>query len=92
MGLYLIVSERVFGWHDNEVFSCQSIEGYANFLRLRLDEEGGLTIYPIGVTRIPRNWTPRLDRRPGESILVPVDVELTAHLIEGPIRIRPSTT
>ena len=88
MGLYLVVSERVFGWHDNEVFSCQSIEDYASFLRLHLDKNGELTIYPIGVTRVPRRWTPRLEPRPGESSLEPVDDELKAHLIEGPVAIR----
>jgi hypothetical protein len=91
VGIYLVVSERVFGWHDNEVFSCQSIEGYANFVRMHVDEKEGLTIYPIGVTRVPRKWNQRLGRRPGESKMEPVNAEdLEAHLIEGPVRIGPT--
>jgi hypothetical protein len=59
MGLYLLVSLNVFGRHSNEAFSSLRIEDWKHFLRLRIDAEGGLTIFPIGLRRVPRRWAPR---------------------------------
>ena len=54
MGLYLFITDRWFGMHLNEVFSVQSIPDFKNFLRMHIDTEGDLTIYPIGVRRVLR--------------------------------------
>lgn len=58
MGLYLFVSLHFFGRHDNEAFSALKIEDYKNFVRLHIDKEGKLTIYPLKIEKVPRNWTP----------------------------------
>jgi hypothetical protein len=43
--------------HTNEVFAGQAIPDYKNFLRLHLDPDGRLTVYPFGVERICHRWT-----------------------------------
>jgi hypothetical protein len=55
MGVYLLVSLNLFGRHSNEAFSSLRIEDWKQFLRLRIDDKGGLTIYPIGLERVPAN-------------------------------------
>ena len=54
MGLYLFLTHRLFGMHLNEVFSAQGIPDFKNFLRMRFNAEGDLTIYPIGVRKTLR--------------------------------------
>ncbi|MGN7760288.1 metallophosphoesterase [Paenibacillus sp. 22594] len=56
MGFYLYLSLNVFGRHSNEAFSALKIEDWKNFMRIHIDKEGGLTIYPIGVEKIVRRW------------------------------------
>ena len=97
LGVYLVVSDRVFGWHSDEVFSFQGIYDYRSFLRMRLDRQGALTIYPIGLQRVPRRWRARAavprdpapmdDKNPG--LYEPGDAVLRPHVIEAPITIRP---
>jgi hypothetical protein len=43
--------------HANDVFSGQSIADYKNLVRMHLRPDGGLTIYPLGVDRVGREWT-----------------------------------
>ncbi len=59
MGLYLLVSYNCFGRHGNEAFSSLAIQDWKQFLRLHIDEQGTLTIYPIGIPRVPRKWKAR---------------------------------
>src|SRR4029450_7114071 len=56
VGVYLVVSDRLFGWHRNDVFAVQSIIDYRSFLRIKIDESGTLSIFPIGLRRVPRQW------------------------------------
>jgi len=56
-------------------FSALRNSHYKNFLRLRIDRSGALTIYPIGLERVPRD---RSAANPG----------LSPTLIEPPIQIR----
>jgi hypothetical protein len=56
LGLYLFVSLRVFGRHSNEAFSSLRIQDYKQWLRLRIDAAGALTIHAIGIDRVPRRW------------------------------------
>ena len=88
-GEYLILSHRRAPKHANEVLACQGIPDYKNFLRLRLDEDG-LTIYPIGVRRVPREWKANPEGRPEEPCLIPDDGEMTTELIEPPFHIHKS--
>ncbi|HYG79101.1 MAG TPA: metallophosphoesterase, partial [Pyrinomonadaceae bacterium] len=55
-GLYLLVSLNVFGRHFNESFSTIAVEDWKSFLKLKIDRAGDLTIYPVGIRRVPRRW------------------------------------
>ena len=88
MGTYLFVSLNIFGRHANEAFSSLSIPDWKNFLRIRITADGDLTIYPVGIPKVPRAWKKRAHDEPG-SDYVPVGVDLhTPELIETPIHIR----
>lgn len=82
MGIYLFISLNIFGRHHNEAFSALKIEGYKNFLRFKIRENGDLTIYPVGVKKVIKRWRPNSTGR-----LVPHKKrkENDAFLIEGPI-------
>lgn len=54
-GVYLAVSHRLFGMHGQEVFSAQGLEDHKAFLRMHVDASG-LTVYPIGLRRVARDW------------------------------------
>jgi hypothetical protein len=56
MGVYLFVSLRIFGRHDNEAFSALKIEDYKNFLRMHIDADGNLKIYPVKIEKVAREW------------------------------------
>lgn len=87
MGIYLLLSFNVFGRHGNEAFSSLSVEDWKNFLRMHIDENGDLTIYPIGIRRVPRKWKPREGLTGPE--LVADDADASApELIERPIVMR----
>ncbi|WP_240359849.1 metallophosphoesterase [Pyxidicoccus trucidator] len=86
MGLYLLVSLNVFGCHPNEAFSSLAIPDWKNFLRLKIDREGRLTLYPVGIRRVPRAWTPGDTVREPEWVADPKDTRATPpELIEPPI-------
>ncbi|MGZ9243048.1 MAG: metallophosphoesterase [Candidatus Binatia bacterium] len=91
MGLYLLISLNVFGRHGNEAFSSLAVEDWKNFLRLQIDENGNLTIYPIGIRRVPRGWK-RREQNTGPE-LVPNDSNATEPtLIEPPIFMKKAET
>lgn len=69
-GFYLLVSLNVFGRHANEAFSALAIQDWKNFLRFKITKDE-LTIYPVGIDRVPKNWLPN-----GETI-VPNDPSAT---------------
>ncbi len=56
MGVYLLISLNIFKRHSNEAFSALVCPDWKNFLRLRIDEQGKLTIFPIGIRRVARKW------------------------------------
>lgn len=57
VGLYLIITHKTpfLRMHTQEVFVSQSIPDYKNFLRMHVTEKR-VTIYPIGIPRVSRNW------------------------------------
>lgn len=63
MGLYLLISLNLMGVHHNEAFTSIKIEDYKNFLRLRIDKNGDLTIFPVGIRRVTKGWTPYDSRK-----------------------------
>ena len=88
MGIYLFISLNVFGHHANEAFSSLAIPDWKNFLRIRISADGDLTIYPVGIPKVPRIWRKRAHNEPG-SDFVPQDVDLSSvRLIEPPITIK----
>ncbi|HEV3470346.1 MAG TPA: metallophosphoesterase [Pyrinomonadaceae bacterium] len=91
MGAYLLLSLNFFGRHANEAFSSIAVEDWKNFLRLHIDREGTLTIYPVGIRRVPRRWK---DNGPGAgSEVVPDDERATEpELIEPPVVLRRAGT
>ncbi len=90
MGAYLAVCCRWFRAHGNEAFSAMALTRYKNFLRVHIDDEGVLTIYPIGLDRANRRWRVDGDNHNAEaSWLAPDGVTLRPRLIEPPIVIDP---
>jgi hypothetical protein len=90
MGAYLFVSLNLFGRHSNEAFSSLACEDYKNFLRLKIEPGGRLTIFPIGIRKVARHWE---DSPQGTGELVPNDKRATKpELIEGPICIPKEPT
>lgn len=55
MGIYLYMSNRLFDMHINEASSSFASPNYKNFLRLHV-HDNGLTIYPVGIKKVPKNW------------------------------------
>jgi hypothetical protein len=88
MGIYLLISLNVFRRHSNEAFSSLRIQDYKNFLRLHIDTEGKLTIYPIGIKKIPKDWVPAMNPDESDPKLAPKrNKTMEAFLIEEPIEV-----
>lgn len=93
MGAYLLLSMNFFGRHGNEAFSSLGIEDWKNFLRLHIDEHGDLTIYPVGIRRVPRKWKAREGQEGPELVPDPADRRATRpELIEMPIVMKRAQT
>lgn len=80
IGCYLLVSLQVFGRHSEQAFSSLHIEDYKQWLRLHIDPAGALSIYALGIERVPRRWR---EGGAGEALVVPDDPAATSpQLIE----------
>jgi 3',5'-cyclic AMP phosphodiesterase CpdA len=90
LAAYLLVADGVFGLNDNELFAAQRNRDRKSFLRLHLDEDGVVTVYPVGVDRTPRRWRVRPEGTDGDPWFEPEDGPVTAHLIEEPIMVAPA--
>ena len=91
MGAYLAVCCAWLRAHGNEAFSSMGLTSYKNFLRMHINPQGMLRIYPIGLSRPNTSW--RLDPHKSESEtdapwLAPDGTNLRCHLIEEPIVIK----
>jgi hypothetical protein len=76
-----------FGFHGNEAYAPLHHADYKNFLRLHVEEDGTLAVYPIGIDRVGRKWRLSPDA-PVQAPWFESDGPSPApHLIEGPIRI-----
>ncbi|MFI7539715.1 metallophosphoesterase [Actinoplanes sp. NPDC049599] len=83
VSLYLLIAS-FFDVNVNELFAGQGIEDAKSFLRLHIAADGTLTVYPIGITRICRQWVADPHGAPDSSWLRPEE-PLPAHLIEPPV-------
>ena len=86
LGVYLFVSLNVFGRHSNEAFSSLRIQDYKQWLRLKIDAAGKLTIYTIAIDRVPRRW--RATQRNGEATFAAHDAQATAPRLIDRIEVR----
>jgi hypothetical protein len=86
MGNYLFISLNIFGRHHNEAFSALKIEDYKNFVRFKIEKNGDLLMYPVGVKKVIKKW--RDGNRDERCSIMPekIEDENKAFLIEGPIR------
>ena len=75
------------GFHGNEGFAPLHHQDQKHFLRLHIDADGALTVFPIGVDRVGRKWQLRPDAPPHAPWFDPQGPEPEPHLIESPIRI-----
>ncbi|MDP8976845.1 MAG: metallophosphoesterase [Actinomycetota bacterium] len=75
------------GFHGNEAYAPLHHEDQKNFLRLHIDAEGALTVYPVGVERVGRKWRPTPDAPAHAPWFEPDGPEPEAALIDGPVRI-----
>jgi hypothetical protein len=86
MGIYLFVSIRMFGRHANEAFSSLRVQDFKQFLRLRIDTSGALTIFSIAIDRVPRRW--RAAQRNGEATVAAYDARATAPKLIDKVEVR----
>jgi hypothetical protein len=75
------------GLHGTEAYAPLHHQDQKHFLRLHIQADGGLTIYPIGVDRVGRRWTLRPNAPAHAPWFAPDGPEPEPHLIEAPIRI-----
>jgi hypothetical protein len=86
-GLYLALAINGFHQHWTEASSGLAIPDWKHFLRLRIAEDGALTIHAIGFRRVPRRWKAGAAHPTGPR-LEPDDPAFTGpELIEPPIQV-----
>ena len=84
---YLNVASR-FDVNANELFAGQGIEDYKSFLRMHIDQDGSLTIYPITVRTVTHRWRANPDGPPGSPWVMPA-APVRVTFAELPIDITP---
>jgi hypothetical protein len=83
---YLWVANCI-GFHGNEAYAPLHHSDYKNFLRLHIDGDGALTVYPFGIDHVGRTWELQPDAPAEAPWFEPVGRQPAPHLIERPIRI-----
>ena len=68
----------------NQVFTGQSIADYKNLVRMRFAADGSLTLYPLGVDRIGRDWRHE-GRQDDRARFEPSGAAPQVHPIDGPL-------
>lgn len=68
----------------NQVFTGQSIADYKNLVRMRFAADGSVTLYPLGVDEVGRDW--RYEGRfEGGARFEPRGTAPSVHRIDGPL-------
>ena len=75
------------GLHNTEAYAPLHHQDQKHFLRLHIQADGALTIYPIGIERVGRKWALRPDAPAEAPWFEPDGPEPEPHLIEDPIRV-----
>lgn len=78
------------GLHGTEAYAPLHHQDHKHVLRLHIQTDGSLVIYPIGIDRVGRAWTLRPDAPAHAPWFAPDGPEPKPHLIEQPIRIGPT--
>lgn len=87
MGVYLLLTNRLLALNRTAALSSLRVADYKSFLRLHIGPEG-LTIYPIGIDKVPTRWR-FVPHGPIERPwFEPEGQPLIPRLLEKPIRIR----
>ncbi len=73
----------------NQVFTAQSIADYKNLVRMRFAADGSVTLYPLGVDRIGRDWRYEGKREDGARF-EPRARAPQVHRIDGPLKLDAS--
>jgi hypothetical protein len=68
----------------NQVFTGQSIADYKNLVRMRFAADGSLTLYPLGVDRIGRDWRYE-GKQEDRARFEPRGAAPQVHPIDGPL-------
>jgi hypothetical protein len=76
-----------FGLHGTEAYAPLHHQDLKHVLRLHIQPDGALTLYPIGIDRVGRKWKLCPDAPAHAPWLAPDGPEPEPHLIEQPIRI-----
>lgn len=87
--VYLLVAGR-FHVNVEELFAAQGIKDTKSMMRLHIDTDGRLTIYPIGLERAGRRWRAMPDAAPGAPWIAPTE-PLRPRLIEEPLHLAGAT-
>ncbi|HET7486422.1 MAG TPA: hypothetical protein VFJ85_00735 [Acidimicrobiales bacterium] len=91
MAAYLYLVDRFLQLNANELFAAQRIEDWKNFLRLHIDHEGVLTIYPVKIDKVPKKWRLRRGGEQDDPWFEPDGPATAPVLLEEPIRITPAS-
>lgn len=75
------------GFHGNEGYAPLHHQDLKHFLRLHIDADGALTVYPIAVDRVGRKWKLCPDGPSHAPWFEPEGADPEPHLIEAPITI-----
>ncbi|MGH2546337.1 MAG: metallophosphoesterase [Actinomycetota bacterium] len=78
---------NLLGFHGNEAYAPLHHADYKNFLRLHIDTDGALTVYPVAIDRVGRKWQCCPEAPAHAPWLAPLGAEPASHLIEAPIRV-----
>ena len=73
------------GLHNTEAYAPLHHQDQKHFLRMHIQADGSLTIYPIAIERVGRKWKLTPDAPAHEPWLAPDGPPLRPHLIEPPI-------
>jgi hypothetical protein len=87
LGIYLLISLRLFGRHATEAFSSLRIQDYKQWLRIRIEPDGVLRLFAIAIDRVPRRWVHR--RQNERERLEPFDARSTRPRLIETLAIRP---
>ncbi|HET9466686.1 MAG TPA: hypothetical protein VFO71_14205 [Gemmatimonadales bacterium] len=79
------------GLHGTEAYAPLHHQDHKHVLRLHIQADGSLTIYPIGIDRVGRAWTLSPDAPAHAPWFTPDGPEPEPHLIERPITIGQTT-